>query len=91
MSKGTAFQIYEIVPDSLDPNNPAKKWGKIFGGVYDGKYTALEYPGNQSPISSYAIIDGTPPTPPPVTTFPESFVLTEPDGKRAEYIFVREL
>lgn len=28
---------------------------------------------------------------PPVSTFPESFTLTDPSGKQAEYIFVREL
>jgi len=50
---GTTFQISEIVPDRLDPSNPSKKWGKILGGVYDGKYTALEYPNNTNPISSY--------------------------------------
>jgi len=92
MSKGTAFQISEILPDSLDPNNPAKKWGKIFGGVYNGKYTALEYPGNQSPISSHTVIDGTPPppNPDPVPLFPESFILTDPKtGAKGEFVFVR--
>jgi len=90
MTKGTAFQISEIVPDSLDPNNPAKKWGKIFGGAHNGKYTALEYPGNQSPISSYVLIEGTDPPSEPVQNFPESFILTDPKtGERSEYVFVR--
>lgn len=58
---GTSFQISEIVPDRLDPLNPNKKWGKIFGGQYDGKYTALEYPNNSNPISTYTPIETTPP------------------------------
>jgi len=63
MPAGTEFQISEIVPDKLDPNNPAKKWGHIFGGPHDGKYTALEYPGNPIPISSYDFISSDPPVP----------------------------
>ena len=61
---GEAFQISEIVPDRLDTTNAAKKWGHIFGGQFDGKYTALEYPSNPVPISSYTLIDNTiPPVP----------------------------
>lgn len=91
MAWKTPFQISAIVPDSLDPNNPAKKWGKIFGGQYDGKYTALEYPSNPSPISSYTPIENPtkPEEPEPSPIFPESFVLTDPSGARAEYVFVR--
>lgn len=92
MSKDTLFQISAIVPDSLDPNNPNKKWGKIFGGVYDGKYTALEYPNNSIPISSYTPIENPTdpdPNPEPTPIFPESFVLTDPSGAKAEYVFVR--
>lgn len=59
--KGTAFQISEIVPDRLDPLNTAKKWGRIFGGQYHDKYTALEYPNNSNPISTYTPIQTTPP------------------------------
>lgn len=63
MPIGTSFQISAIVPDSLDLPNPAKKWGKIFGGAYNGMYTALEYPNNISPISTYTpIVDA--PEPP---------------------------
>ena len=50
------FQISEIVPDRLDPTNPLKKWGHIVGGAHDNKYTALEYPGNSVPISTYTPI-----------------------------------
>lgn len=63
---GTAFQISDIVPDRLDPNNPAKKWGWIIGGQHDGKYTALEYPNNSNPISTYELISGENPPPPPI-------------------------
>lgn len=31
------------------------------------------------------------PSPDPISTFPESFTLTDPTGKKAEYVFVREL
>lgn len=72
MPAGTTFQISEIVPDRLDPNNTAKKWGHIFGGVFDGLYTALEYPGNPIPISTYTKIETTPPTDPPVVKYPDA-------------------
>lgn len=55
------FQISEIVPDSLDPTNAAKKWGHIYGGIHHDKYTALEYPGNDNPISTYTLIVVNPP------------------------------
>jgi len=60
---GTQFQVSEIVSDRVDPTNPFKKWGKIFGGEFDGMYTALEYPNNSNPISTYTLIQDTPPTP----------------------------
>ena len=64
MQAGTQFQVSEIVSDRVDPMNPNKKWGKIFGGKYDGMYTALEYPNNSNPISTYTLIqDNPPPTP----------------------------
>jgi len=73
MLRGTQFQISEIVPDSLDPTNTLKKWGHILGGVNDNKYTALEYPGNPSPISTYVeVIDpANPPVPPVVHVYPD--------------------
>jgi hypothetical protein len=89
MPKDTSFQISGFYPDSLDPNNLLKKWGKIFGGQYHGKYTAFEYPNNPSPISSSSPITTTPPVEPPTVVFPESFILTEPNGTQAEYVFVR--
>ena len=85
---GDTFQISEIVSDSLDPTNMAKKWGHIFGGKFDGKYTALEYPSNPVPISSYTPIVTDPP-PDTTPTFPESFTLVDPQGNKAEYAFVR--
>lgn len=63
ITAGTSFQISEIVPDRIDPNNELKKWGKIFGGRYDGKYTALVYPNNSNPISTYTPITSEPPPP----------------------------
>lgn len=60
---GTKFQVSEIVADSLDPLNYEKKWGRIFGGQHDGMYTALEYPNNSNPISTYTPITVTPPPP----------------------------
>lgn len=62
MPANTSFHISDIVPDALDPTNPAKKWGKIFGGQFDGMYTALEYPGNSNPLSTYTLIPITPPS-----------------------------
>ena len=71
--KGESFQISDIVPDQLDPANTGKKWGWIIGGKYDGKYTALEYPNNISPISTYMLIEGepTPESPPDETPINE--------------------
>lgn len=82
---GEAFQISEIVPDRLDPANTAKKWGHIFGGRFDGLYTALEYPSNPIPISSYKLIDNTTPPVEPAETFPEYFILEAPSGERKRY------
>ena len=62
MLAGTSFQISEIVADRLDPNNSSKKWGHIIGGQYDGMYTALEYPNNSNPISTYTPIVVIPPS-----------------------------
>lgn len=56
MKAGTHFQVSEIVADRLDPNNVNKKWGKIYGGANHGLYTALEYPNNAVPISTYTLI-----------------------------------
>lgn len=58
---GQSFQISEIVPDRLDPNNSGKKWGHIYGGEFDGKYTALVYPNNDNPISIFTLIEEVPP------------------------------
>lgn len=58
---GESFQISEIVPDRLDPLNSAKKWGRIYGGKFHDLYTALEYPGNSNPISTYIPITVPPP------------------------------
>lgn len=76
MPAGTTFQVSEIVPDRLDPFNTAKKWGHIIGGVFNGLYTALEYPGNPVPISSYTLIETTPPTEPPVAKYPDMLIVT---------------
>lgn len=62
---GYTFQISEIVPDSIDPNNTGKKWGHIFGGSYDGLYVALEYTGTPSHLCDYTPILTPPPTPTP--------------------------
>ncbi len=96
------FQISAIVPDGLDPTNPNKKWGHIFGGRYDGLYTALEYPGNISPISTYEPIPGTSvpipdPIPDPVPVpdhdplFAERIVMNTKDDMRAVFVFERYL
>lgn len=43
---GTIFQASEIVPDSLDPANINKRWAKIEGGAWHGKYVAVLYPSS---------------------------------------------
>jgi hypothetical protein len=43
--KGTKFQASELVPDRLDPTNAGKLWAHIFGGIYDGQYSAVLYNG----------------------------------------------
>lgn len=57
------FQISEIVSDRIDPTNTLKKWGHIIGGVYDGKYVALEYTQTPSHLCDYVLIDTQPPSP----------------------------
>lgn len=42
--KNDTFQASSIVPDSLDPNNPMKKWALIADGQWKGKYVAVLYP-----------------------------------------------
>lgn len=62
---GETFQISAILPDGRDPLNYSKKWGEIYGGVHHGKFTALEYPGNPTPISTYEPIESPDPEVPP--------------------------
>lgn len=82
MSMSTRFQISEIVPDRLDPDNAGKVWGHIFGGIHDGKYCALEYPGNPSPICTRELIEDPEPPNPPVNQIADSFTVIYrfPDG-----------
>ena len=60
LAVGDTFQA-EKVPDSLDPTNVSKIWGAIKTGRWAGYYTALEYPGNTNPISTYTPVVVTPP------------------------------
>ena len=99
MLANTSFQISAIVPDNLDPNNTGKKWGVIFGGAYDGMYTALVYPGNSNPISTYTLIGNVPnpdpggdPVPfPQNELIPDEFTLTTLKGTKATYKLVKIL
>lgn len=49
--------------------------------------------GYVSTKANVTLIEDTGTTPPPVVTpvFPESYTLIDPQGNRAEYVFVREL
>lgn len=50
---GQTFLVYQLVPDSTDPTNPAKQWAQIADGQFAGKYTAIMYPNNSNPISEF--------------------------------------
>jgi hypothetical protein len=83
--KDQTFQISAIVPDNSDPGNTAKKWGVIEGGQFHGKHTALEYPGNDNPISTYTPIPGT--TPPPAGELPPFDLNIHWDGTKYNATF----
>jgi hypothetical protein len=51
--------------------------------------TQIHFPTLPHPDLSYLIEDTGETTPPPAPMFPESFVLTDPSGEKAEYVFVR--
>ena len=42
----TTLQASEIVPDNTDPTNVNKRWAKISGGTWNGKYVAVLYPSS---------------------------------------------
>lgn len=56
-----------------------------------GYFGAVMYPNSLGLGKVFAdVIEETPPSPPPPTPmFPESFILTDPSGAQAEYVFVR--
>jgi len=62
MAYNSQFQISEKSPDMDFPSDTTKLWGKLFGGVYDGKYVALEYNGH---ICDANLILVVPPVDPP--------------------------
>lgn len=58
---GDTFQASEIVPDNTDPTNVNKRWAKISGGTWNGKYVAVLYPsssGNPVRATWVAVDDG---------------------------------
>lgn len=48
LPSGFQFVIDQLVPDSVDPTNPQKLWGRISGSSYAGKYVALLYPSSSA-------------------------------------------
>lgn len=44
--KDATFTASEIVSDNTDPNNADKRWAKIEGGAWNGKYVAVRYPSS---------------------------------------------
>lgn len=46
LTPGATFVASEIVPDNTDPNNADKRWAKIEGGAWNGKYVAVRYPSS---------------------------------------------
>lgn len=58
--KGSTFVSSELVPDNTDPANVNKRWAKIEGGAWHGKFVAVSYPsssGNPVRATWEAIVD----------------------------------
>ena len=91
LADNAQVHAWELVPDSLDPTNTQKLWAHISGGAYDGKYVAVLYPSSSGDYvrATWEDVSAPPPDPTPTPTFPESFILVDPQGKKAEYAFVR--
>jgi len=43
---GATFEASELVPDNTDPTNISKRWAKISGGIWNGKFVAVSYPSS---------------------------------------------
>jgi hypothetical protein len=64
------------------------KWIKILTGGSAVGWVAVVHLGK---VYGQIAVIGEEPPPPPVPTFPESFTLTDKNGNKAEYQFVRLL
>lgn len=84
------FYASDIVPDSTDPLNAQKRWAKIEGGTYHGKYVAVLYPsvsrGNVRCTWLEVGVEEPESTPEPVIAYPD-MVLVGPEGLRRTYIW----
>lgn len=69
------------------PNGDA--WIKILSGGNAIGWVAIIHEGKV--YGTTETIGVVPPVDPPAPTFPESFTLTDPQGNRAEYVFVKVL
>lgn len=99
---GANVEIEEVLEYlENDPAQPATwkgdKWGKVIkvNGVATPQpsWMAIWYHNDDVCSEYYTVVtdqtDPTDPTDPPAPIFPESFVLTDPSGAKAEYEFVR--
>ena len=96
---GANVEIEEILEylenDTVQPAIwKGDRWGKVIkvNGVATPQpsWMAIHYHGTPVCSENYTVV--TDPTDPPVPgtpVFPESFVLTDPSGAKAEYVFVR--
>lgn len=67
-------------------------WYEISSCLRNGVVVELPFPVTYAGAGSsgeYLRIDSTQTEPNPVPSFPQSFVLTDPSGNSAEYVFVR--
>lgn len=81
---GEVVEVTEIWIAPFDGINVKKndKWAKLKSNIT--QWVAVVHLG-----VVYGIVTNEDVSEPPTTTFPESFVLTDPSGAQAEYVFVR--
>ncbi len=83
-------EIWEAPADGVEVKK-GDKWGKVLSvdGVNVAERGWMAYIHKGVPVcNNFREVETTPPSE-PVQNFPESFILTAPNGAKAEFVFVR--
>lgn len=88
---GAKYEIAETWKATTDGVNVKANdtWALLAGSVV--KWVAVVHLGVTYGVIEGEVVPPPPPDPSPVPMFPESFTLTDPQGNKAEYVFVRIL